>query len=146
MNPMDGDVVRGKGCGNWLEEDDGFEQVVGVVWTIVDDALRTFDVLNVRVTITGVIEFVESIEQRKKSTVEETSFRSIFTRIICWIGVYCRWFGIEECLLERERETNPFVELSTNIDFKEDKYHSSCMHLFPHATAKKSFTYVFDSH
>lgn len=66
MMPIDGDVVRGKRCGNWFADDDGIEQFVGVVWTIVDDALRTFDVLNVRVTITGV----ESIRAKIINTLK----------------------------------------------------------------------------
>lgn len=64
--PTDGDDdvrfdVRGWRCGIWLDDDDGIWEFVGVVWTIVDDAFRTFDVLNVRVTMTGAGELEESI-------------------------------------------------------------------------------------
>ena len=46
--------VRGWIYGTEFDDDWLF---VDVVWTIVDDALRTLDVLNVRVTITGTGEF-----------------------------------------------------------------------------------------
>jgi len=64
LTPTDGEDelrldARGWRCGNWIDDDNW--QFVGVVWTIVDDAFRTFDVLNVRVTITGAGEFEESI-------------------------------------------------------------------------------------
>lgn len=68
------DDERGKTFGNEFVHGVKDVLAVVVVWTIVDEAFRTFDVLNVRVTITGVepveIEFEESEDEDEENQNE----------------------------------------------------------------------------
>lgn len=95
------DDERGKTFGNEFVHGVKDALAVVVVWTIVDEAFRTFDVLNVRVTITGVepveIEFEESEDEEEKRTSRKKQNVSFYFAhwnlllLIRWRKMFPKW-------------------------------------------------------
>ena len=121
--PIDGDDelrLDERRCNGF---DEGVEQlptVVLVLCTIVEEALRTFDVLSVRVTITGAGDGDVNIEESRDERIvrHRLHSRSSFTWMI---GVYCRWIWIEECFLNERRTDSIDCFLQVVFGGREEK-------------------------